>query len=73
MDCLICQLAAEDVTYHRFDGATVRCPQCGVYDVSGRAISVLPQMEPAARIAALTDAQNKAVSGRKPIVVLMWD
>ena len=71
MICPICaDVTAEDVTVATFDGITIQCPSCGLYDVSGTVwgSGLLQKLEPDARARALMSAKRSTSLLRRPMV-----
>lgn len=70
MDCPVCGTKAEDITVQTFDGKTVRCPNCGDYDISGSVYDAgaLQRREPEERRGALDKAKRSAHPGKRPMI-----
>jgi hypothetical protein len=53
MQCPICGAVAENITRGDYDGLSIRCHNCGDFDVAGSALNNLLRLDGAGRTAAL--------------------
>jgi hypothetical protein len=69
MKCVLChEEDAEGVSIARRDAYRIVCPRCGTYDVSGRALAVLPGSDPDIRL-KLTWATRQASELGAPLAI----
>jgi hypothetical protein len=70
MDCPVCGADAQDITSQTFDGRSVRCKSCGVYDISGTVydLGTLRKLKPEERLFVLNKAKQFAWPGKRPMI-----
>jgi hypothetical protein len=69
MKCPVCGDAAEEIRT-TFDGKSIRCPQCGEYDISGTLFDSgdFQKLGTEERRAALAKAKRTAQPGKRPMI-----
>ena len=69
MNCPICGALAEDLP-NTIDGKSIRCPDCGEYDISGTVYDTgtLQNLERDQRRSALAKAKRSAQPGQRPMI-----
>jgi hypothetical protein len=68
MQCPICGAVAENITRGDYDGLSVRCHNCGEFDVAGSALDNLLRLDGTGRTAALDKAKRSARAGVRPTI-----
>lgn len=68
MQCLVCGEPAKDITSPGFDGRSVRCPNCGDYDVAGGYDARLVGLDLEDRWSVLRKARKFASGGTRPCI-----
>jgi hypothetical protein len=70
MECPICSAPAELIDPPTFDAVSIRCPQCGDFDVSGYTweAGLLGSLTEELRRLALLTARRGSPSSRRPLI-----
>ena len=68
MQCLVCGEPAKDITAPGFDGRSVRCRDCGDYDVAGGYDTKLVELDLEDRWGVLRKARRFATGGARPCI-----
>lgn len=70
LNCPVCSACAEGITPYTFGGKSIRCANCGEYDISGSVFdsSTFQKLEPEQRRAVLNKAKRFAATGKRPMI-----
>jgi hypothetical protein len=70
MDCPVCGAAAQLIEPPTFDAKSLRCSECGDYDISGCTweLGLLPTLHVEQRRKALANAKRHALTPRRPVI-----
>jgi hypothetical protein len=68
MQCPICGAVAENITRGDYEGLSVRCHNCGDFDVVDSVLNKLLRLDGAGRADALEKAKGFARAGARPTI-----
>ena len=68
MKCPVCDGPAQDSTEPDFDGKSVKCDECGCYDITGTAMLPFEKLSQEKRKDALHKAKRFAKIGHGPVI-----
>jgi hypothetical protein len=68
MQCPLCGAPAKDITAPGFDGRSVRCPNCGDYDIAGGYDMRLAELDLEGRLRVLKKASRFLTGGTRPCI-----
>ena len=68
MKCPVCDGSAQDITEPGFDLKSVKCDECGCYDITGTVMHRFEKLSQEERKDALHKAKRFAKTGKGPVI-----